>query len=111
LAFYEIAATVLPVLLLAYFVEHNAMTSSIARKNRWIATIDPELAQQGKHLIETAGPVAALTAASAATGETLALYAVGAGSTSAFLLAGTVAALLISGISILMFAVTRIRQP
>jgi hypothetical protein len=31
LAFYEISATIIPVLLLAYFVEHATMTASIAK--------------------------------------------------------------------------------
>jgi hypothetical protein len=110
-AFYEISATVLPVLLLAYFVEHGAMTRSISQKNLLIAKSDPDLAKQGQHLIETAGPIASLTASSTATGEVLALYAVGTGDTSAFLLTGTIAALGITGLSILMFAVARIRQP
>jgi hypothetical protein len=109
LAFYEIAATIIPVLLLAYFIEHAAMTRSIARHSA--VTPDPSRREEGQHLLATGRALAALTAASAATGEVLALYAVAHGSTSSFLYVGTVAALVATGAAILLFAIARIGQP
>jgi uncharacterized membrane protein len=109
LPFYEISATIIPVLLLAYFVEHAAMTRSIAKGN----AMTPDLAhrRQGERLLATGRALAALLAASAATGEILALYAVAYGRTSTFLFVGTVVALVFVGMAILLFAVARIGQP
>lgn len=109
LAFYEIAATIIPVLLLAYFVEHAAMTRSIARHSA--ITTDANRRKEGQRLLATGRALAALTASSAATGEILALYAVAHGSTSSFLYTGTVAALIATGMAILLFAIARIGQP
>lgn len=83
LPFYEISATIIPVLLLAYFVEHAAMTASIARKAS--ITSDSEQRREGEGLLATGRALAALVAANAATGEILALYAVAHGTTSTFL--------------------------
>jgi hypothetical protein len=109
LAFYEVSATIIPVLLLAYFVEHAAMTASIARSGT--AASDPQRKQDGEHLLATGRALAALIAASSATGEILALYAVGRGASSAFLCTGTIIALGIVGGAILLFAIARIGRP
>jgi hypothetical protein len=109
LAFYEIAATIIPVLLLAYFVEHAAMTASIAR-GQTTAT-DSEQISNGEHLLATGRALAAFLASHAATGEGLALYAVAHGKSSTFLYVGTLVALASVGAAILLFAVMRIGQP
>jgi hypothetical protein len=109
LPFYEISATIIPVLLLAYFVEHAAMTGSIARKASM--TPDSEQRREGENLLATGRALAALVAANAATGETLALYAVAHGRTSTFLYTGTLLALIAAGMAILLFAIARIGQP
>jgi hypothetical protein len=109
LPFYEIAATIIPVLLLAYFVEHAAMTRSIAMGNT--VTADPNHRREGERLLATGRALAALLAASAATGEIFALYAVAHGKTSTFLFVGTAFALGFAGVAILLFAIARIGQP
>jgi hypothetical protein len=109
LAFYEIAATIIPVLLLAYFVEHAAMTALIAKGQATAA--DSEQIRNGEHLLATGRALAALLASHAATGEVLALYAVAHGTSSTFLYVGTLVALASVGAAILLFAVTRIGQP
>lgn len=109
LAFYEIAATIIPVLLLAYFVEHAAMTASIARRQTPAANSDQM--RDGEHLLATGRALAALMASYAATGEMLALYAVAYGKTSTFLFVGTLVALVSVGAAILLFAVARIGRP
>jgi hypothetical protein len=109
LAFYGIAATIIPVLLLAYFVEHAAMTASIARRQTRAMSLDQ--VRDGDHLLETGRALAALLASHAATGEVLALYAVAHGKTSTFLYVGTLVALISVGGAILLFAVARIGRP
>jgi hypothetical protein len=109
LAFYEIAATIIPVLLLAYFVEHAAISASIARKQATATSSDQ--VRKDKHLLETGRALAALLASYAATGEILALYAVAHGKSSTFLYVGTLVALLSVGGAILLFAVARIGRP
>ena len=109
LPFYEISATIIPVLLLAYFVDHAAMTRSIARRNS--VTTDPDHRREGEHLLASGRALAAWLAAIAATGEILALYAVAYGRTSTFLFVGTVFALMTAGMAILLFAIARIGQP
>lgn len=109
LAFYGIAATIIPVLLLAYFVEHAAMTASIAR--RQTRATDSDQLHSGEHLLATGRALAAMMAGYAATGEVLALYAVAHGKTSTFLYIGTLIALLSVGGAILLFAVGRIGRP
>ena len=109
LAFYEIAATIIPIVLLAYFVEHAAMTASVARKQS--TATSSEQARKGEHLLKTGRALAALLASHAATGEILALYAVAHGKTSTFLYVGTLIALASVGGAILLFAVARIGRP
>jgi hypothetical protein len=109
LAFYEIAATIIPVLLLAYFVEHAAMTASIAR--RQATATDSDQMRDGEHLLATGRALAALLASQAATGEVLALYAVAHGKSSTFLYVGTLVALVSVGAAILLFAIARIGHP
>jgi hypothetical protein len=109
LAFYEIAATIIPVLLLAYFVEHAAMTASIARTQS--RATDSDQLQNGEHLLATGRALAAMMAGYAATGEVLALYAVAHGESSTFLYVGTLVALGSVGAAILLFAVNRIGRP
>jgi hypothetical protein len=109
LAFYGIAATIIPVLLLAYFVEHAAMTASIARRQARASNANQ--VRDGEHLLETGRALAALLASHAATGEVLSLYAVAHGKTSTFLYIGTLVALISVGGAILLFAVARIGQP
>lgn len=109
LAFYGIAATIIPVLLLAYFVKHAAIAGSIAR--RQAQAPNSKQVRDGEHLLETGRALAALLASHAATGEVLALYAVAHGRTSTFLYIGTLVALLSVGGAILLFAIARIGRP